>query len=152
MIKAKHPASGRTTFFTDMVWKNMGKNKNGWIADDGSMPEIVAAAADVEDSAEYLKLTEQAKGLLTDGKLVESLAKYQAALAIKSNSFVKGQINKITALIETEFAQLVADGDAAVKTQDFETAVEKYGAALDIREDEELDEKFQSAQASLELN
>lgn len=172
MIKAIHTATGRTTVFTELIWKGMGKNKNGWEIDNSEDVDNAAAELDLQDNGDYLARTKEGKALLEKGNLAGALAAYQAAQAVKDNSYVKGQIYKISALINAELAPapaapvapapavveptpfdvLVAEGDAAINDQDFETAIEKYGAALDIQEDEEVDSKFQAAQASLELN
>ena len=145
------------TQYSDMVWKAMGTNKNGWVEVTkaqytGDAPVAKSGGtkpAGLDNEAAYLKVYNQGKGLEKDGKLVEAKAKFVAALALKSTPNLKGKITKLTNLIEAAAKaalgkddaqkaynnrrELIDMADTALAANDLETALESYQAAQEIK-------------------
>lgn len=136
----------RKTRFTAMVWKHMGKNKNGWTEISKAQYEGKAPTgksdekpADLADETRYRQLYDQAKGFEADGKLAEAKGKYEEALALKSSPTLKGKITKMGKTIEAAAKndnrkELIEMAEAALVENDFETALESYAAAQEIEE------------------
>lgn len=161
LLPATH-ADGRTTKFTATIWRNMGKNKNGWKLDSEATSANTGAAkkpVDLDSEMKYKALMDQAKGLLTDGHLELTLAKYNEALAIKSSPYLKGQITKVSALLEHDkevaqqeeaFKTAVLEADEAFAKEDYVAALELYSSALDIRKDDNVAAKVKECETKID--
>lgn len=149
---------GQTTRFTKMIWKNMGKKKNGWVEItkaqyEGKAPTGKATDTppdDLTDEKRYRELYDQGKGFEKDGKFTEARERYEAALALKSSPTLKGKINKMVEAEEQEAergnrAELVEMGDHAMAVNDFETALESYEAAQEIEQTGDVKKKIEKA-------
>lgn len=165
------------TAFTPMIWKNMGKNKNGWVAISEAeykgkeatneppkdVKEAMAAAntdngkeatneppKDVE--AEYKKLYEMGSGLAKDKKYEAALAKYEAAQKVKDTPTVKGRITKMkkaieAAELENARKELVTTAEVAIIDKDYEGALEAYEAANEMKVTEDVTVKIEEVKA-----
>lgn len=134
------------TKFSTMVWKHMGKNKNGWTGISKAQYEGKAPTgksdekpADLADETRYRQLYDQAKGFEADGKLAEAKGKYEEALTLKSSPTLKGKITKLGKAIEAAAKnnnrkELIEMAETALVENDFETALESYAAAQEIEE------------------
>lgn len=158
------------TVFTSMIWKNMGKNKNGWavitkeeyegkkdevpadvkeaMAANNTEPTKTTETPTVDTEAEYKRLYEMGSGFAKDKKYAEALKKYEEALAVKETSNVKGRITKMKKAIEAEELEssrneLLETADAAVKSKDYEAALEAYEAANEMLETKEVTAKIE---------
>lgn len=142
--------------FSEMVWKNMGSDKNGWVeitkdtydtlaADileslddtqsDGQpkapKPAGAAAAKQLDSEKEYTASMARFKGLKADGLLAEALVQLEAAAKIKDSSYVKGQLTLLKKEIAAaqEIADLLKMGDDTIQ-KDPDTAKEFYESVL----------------------
>ena len=148
------------TRFTALIWKNMGKNKNGWVPiskehyDSKTVTAAPGAAGnaggEVVNEQEYRKLFDQGKGFEADGKVQEAFAKFQAAYAIKPNNSLKGRINKIDKAIQEGKARaaLIIAGDASIAEGDYETGLDAYEQANALAVTEDLTAKIEVAKNS----
>lgn len=147
------------TVFSQMVWKNMGANKNGWkqISKeqyDGTAPTGSDAGGEpsaLQDEQKYRTLYEQGKGFEQDGKYASALQRYQAAYDIKASPSLKGKINKMAKALEDAKQdesrnELIETAKAALLENDFETAIEAYESAQEIRETKDIAEAIAEAQ------
>lgn len=142
------------TKFTAMVWKHMGVNKNGWqqISEEqyvGGAPSGAPTGkpSDVNTEAEYKKLYAQGKGFEQDTNLVEALARFESAAALKPSPSIKGKIAKLKqAIAELQIgagrAELIAAAEIAEAEGDLASAIEAYESAQEIEVTAEVGAKI----------
>ena len=137
-----------TTTFTDMIWRNMGKNKNGWTAiteSDFSGVQADLKAAQANTGISYKDLVARAKGLETDGVLDKALELFKQAYAVKQTKALATKIGKMEEVLETqakvEQAQpLVEAAKQMADNEDYATAIEFLGQAAAIIDTAEIQE------------
>ena len=134
------------TIFSEIIWREMGSDKNGWEEITKAQYSAKAATekkpADVGNEKEYRELYERGKGFEKDGDYVRAAEEYRKAYDKKPNASLKGKLNKMNNLIEEDAnrEELIEMGDTAKESKDYEGALEAYEAAQEIRETEEVTE------------
>ena len=89
--------------FTSTVWKNLGKNKEGWRLDpERNASNIKTAPAksptvkkDLNTGERYKALIAQAKGFETDGLWQKALDRYSKAYALKQTKALEKKFSDI---------------------------------------------------------
>mgnify|MGYP000271213157 CR=1 FL=1 len=155
------------TIFSAMIWRNMGKDKNGWKpVTKEAYDALVASKLDptkkasraftdvpeeVVKESEYQQLIAQGKGFEADGKLEDAKARFIKAYDLKNTPAIKGRITKLTKAIakveaDAARAELVEAGDLAAQAGNYEDAVEAYESAQAMKETNDIEEKIKRAQ------
>lgn len=144
--------NGKPMKISRMAWDMLGgvKNKEGLTLNKEGEAGTAPAGDDLT-GAEFDVLVAQAKGLETDGKLPEAIAKYEEAYKIDAKPHIKAQITRITKKIDAEKAEAQKAADAAQKNEgdnnvaglieQGDTALEKGDKALAL-------EFYEAAQAA----
>lgn len=139
------------TSFTQLIWDGMGKNKNGWVETAGApaATSVAKGKADVDTEAAYRTLSEQAKGLATDGKQAEALAKYEEAQKLKDSPYLKGVITKLRTAVNAGRArtELLLNAETSFNEGDYDTAIELFTGAQQMEETPEVAARIAAAQA-----
>ncbi|CAG5078838.1 carboxypeptidase regulatory-like domain-containing protein [Parvicella tangerina] len=111
-----------------------------------------AAAESAEVDAKYQSKMDEANAAFTDKDYAYAKTLYQQAGEIKPDEkeppakvkecedIIKEQLAK-----EQEFNELVAAGDKGMLDEDFDTAIEKYTAALEIKKDSRVESELAKA-------
>lgn len=147
------------TVFTPMIWENMGRNKNEWVAISEAeykgedvinetpkdVKEAMAAAnadngkeatneppKEVDVDVEYDKLYKMGSGLAKDKKYEAALVKYEAAQKLKDTPTIKGRITSMKKLIEA--AELENARKELVATAEAAVLDKDYEGALEAYE------------------
>lgn len=110
-------------------------------------------AASAQKETEYIAKMGEAKSAFNSNKYDDALKLYQEALKIKPNEKEpQTEISKIQSILSkqkeqlAEFNKLVSEGDVAVKSENFDSGIDKYTKALDlISSDSEVKSKLENA-------
>jgi len=155
-----------TTKFTKTIWKNMGKNKNGW--EQITFAQFTGAAPTGASSGKaapkptglgvetnYKKFMEQAAALINDGELATALQRYQSAYDLKPSTSLKGKMNKLGAQLEEQANaaarnELLANAESAFAEGDYDTALAGFEAAQEIEETKETTARIEATKAAME--
>lgn len=148
--------------FTQMIWKNMGANKNGWkeitkeqFEAEGPAPAPKGGKTqtpeDVQKEAKYKEVYGQAKGLETDGEFEKAIKKFEEALAIKpNNKGLKTKINKLKqTIIDLAKAEEIEKGNVPPPAAPAKTAKGTAPAPPAPKGDEAYNELIKVANEAL---
>jgi len=120
--------------------------------------KLNSLASEEEQKQKRTELLAQAEELYTNGELSQSLLKYEEANQIKESAETTQKIERIRTEIEErklqadqeeKINQLVAEGDQFMLDQNYAAALEKFKAALEIKDDTDIQTKKLEAETAL---
>lgn len=113
---------------------------------------ILKNSKKVKETQDIKRLFEEGQKLIDAKSYAAAKGKYQEILGIEAKTnLAQVKLDEIDRLIKSDedarnaekiIAAFIAEGDAAVKDQKYDIAKMKYGAALEVREDAGLREKY----------
>jgi len=119
--------------------------------------DLIAANQNAEEQQQkYDAAMKAADEAFSTQKYEEALSKYQDAFAIKEEADAKNGIDKAKAKLaeladadakEKEFNDLIAAGDAAFGSKDYDAALNKYRAAIKVKPDPSVSKKILDIEA-----
>ena len=137
----------------------ISEDKDATKALEDANAALAEQQANMAQQEQYDALIASADTKFDKSKWTEAIADYSAALEILSDeTYPQERIEAANAKIEKEKAEaeaaelkntfdaLVAEGDAALNSKDFDTSISKYEEALDLLDSEEVEAKIAAAE------
>ena len=124
---------------------------------DDAQKALDARNAAQEQQKKFEEKMEAAKNAYDGKKYEEAIKLYEEASKIKPDeSLPKDRIKEIQDILAEQqalnekFNKFVADGDAAMNTEDFDKAISNYESALGLKDDEAVKKKLEDAKKAKE--
>lgn len=123
--------------------------------------QLAKMDAEQKKQEEIKRLLAEGNKSLTAKELEKAKASFEGVLALEAtNAEAISKLADVERLLkeaadskakDEEFNKLIADGDAAMTSQDFESAINKFQSALAIKKEAVVEQKLKSAQDQLTL-